>query len=474
VAEVPGGLTELAQDALSLLGATAVAVRAVREDGSLDTLALAGRNAAALVAASPASAGQDESVTTGILGRWRRREQAGPGETENHPISDSNGRQLGWLTLERGPVESGRLAETALRLVLAQAAALLETAELTARLRAQDELLLDRLDQLRASEQALRVAFEESVVGMAMISLDPDDPGRYLQVNDALCRLTGYSREELLARPFEEQTHPEDRGPTASAMRRAMAGRRTPFRTEKRFVRADGSTCWVRVTATPLFDDDDRPLYALGQVEDLSQRAEHDVELAARLDPLTGTLNSAALEQGLVETVQRAHRIGTGCAVLMAELPGWDELTAGQDEPGGLADQLQIALARRLQTTLRGTDVISRVGDNQFVIITEEVGAEQVEAVAGRLELALTAPEIIGGREFSMSAHLGMSVLSGEPGDDAGQSATLLAQARTAMIQARAAGGGSHVLYLSDGAQPAVGTSRTLYAHPDWRGRIDR
>ena len=121
-------------------------------------------------------------------------------------------------------------------------------------------------------------------------------------------------------------THPDDRGPTASAMRRAMAGRRTPFRNEKRMLRADGSTCWVRVTTTPLFDDDDQPLYALAQVEDLSQRAEREVEFAARLDPLTGTLNSAALEQGLVETVQRAHRIGTGCAVLVAELAGWEEL----------------------------------------------------------------------------------------------------------------------------------------------------
>ncbi len=471
MAEVPAGLTELVQDALSLLGATAAAVRAVRDDGGLDTLALAGRNAAVLVAGSVGIDGPDEPATSVSRVRWRRREHAGPGGIENHPISDSTGRRLGWLLLERGSAEAGRLADTALRLVLAQAAALLETEELAARVRAQDELLLDRLDQLRASEQALTVAFEESVVGMAMVSLDPEAPGRYLRVNDALCRLTGYSREELLTRPFEEQTHPEDRGPTASAMRRALAGRRTPFRTEKRFVRADGSTCWVRVTATPLFDAADRPLYVLGQVEDLSQRAEHDVELAARLDPLTGPLNPAALEQGLVETVQRAHRIGTGCAVLVAELAGWDEVTAGPDDSGWLADQLQVALARRLQTTLRGSDVISRVGDNQFVIIAEEVGAEQVEAVAARLEQALAAPEIIDGQEFSMSAHLGLSVLSGDPGDDAGQSAALLTQARTALIQARTSGGGSHVLYLSDGAQPAVGTSRTLYVHPDWRGR---
>jgi PAS domain S-box-containing protein/diguanylate cyclase (GGDEF)-like protein len=411
----------------------------------------------------------------GARGRWRRREQAGSGEPESHPITGATGRQLGWLTLERGPAaDTGRFGETALRLVLAQAGALLDNHQLTARLSAQEDLLLDRLDQLRASDQALQVAFEESVVGMAMISLDPATPGRYLRVNDALCRLTRYPREELLLRSFEEQTHPEDRGPTASALRRAMAGRRTPFRTEKRFVRSDGSTCWVRVTATPLFDDDDRPLYALAQVEDLSQRGEHDVELAARLDPLTGTLNSEAVEQGLVETVQRAHRIGTGCAVLVAELAGWEDMIAGQDGSDGLADQLQVALARRLQGTLRGSDVISRVGDNQFVIITEEVGPEQVKAVAGRLEQALATPETIDGREFSMSANLGLSVLSGDPGDDAGQSAALLRQARTALVQARATGGGSHVLYLSDGAQPAVRTSRTLYVHPDWRGRSNR
>jgi PAS domain S-box-containing protein/diguanylate cyclase (GGDEF)-like protein len=466
--EVPAGLTELAEDALALLGATAVAVRRLNDDGGLDTLALAGRNAAALVT------DQNEPAAS-VRGRWRRREQAVPGEPESHPILGSTGQRLGWLMFERGPVAvPGRLGETGLRLVLAHAAALLETTALAARLSVQEDLLVERLDRLRLSDQALRVAFEEGVVGMAMVSLDRSDAGRHLRVNDALCRLTGYTREELLARPSEELTHPEDRGPTASAMRRAMAGRRTPFRTEKRYLRSDGSICWVRVTATPVFDDDDRPLFALGQIEDLTQRGDHDAELAARLDPLTGMLNPAALEQGLLETVQRAHRTGTGCAVLLAELDGWDEFTAGQDQSGGLADDLQVALAQRLRTTLRGGDVISRVGENQFVIITEEVGPDQVKAVARRLEEALATPETIDGRQFAMSTNLGLAVLSDDPGDDAGQSATLLAQARTALVQARAVGGGSHVLYLSDGAAPAGSTSRTLYVHPEWQGRSGR
>ena len=466
--EVPAGLEQLAEDALHLLGATAVVVRVLDGEGELDTVALAGRNAAALVAVP------DEPASP-VRGRWRRREQAGPGEPESHPITGSSGQPLGWLIVDRGTAANpGRAGEAGLRLVLDHAAALLEAATLAARLDSQEELLAQRLDQLRISDQALRVAFEEAVVGMAMISLDRADAGRYLRVNDALCRLTGFSREELLARPFEELTLPEDRGLTASAMRRAMAGRRTPFRTEKRFVRADGSIMWVRVTATPLFDDDDRPLFALGQVEDLSQRGDHDAELAARLDPLTGMLNAEALEQGLVETVQRAHRVGTGCAVLLAELSGWDEFTAGENPPSGLADDLQVALAHRLRTTLRNTDVISRMGPNQFAIITEEVGPEQVKAVARRLEEALAAPETIAGRQFPMSASLGMSVLTGEPGDEAGQSARLLAQARTALAEARAAGGGSHVLYRTDTAQPKGSTKRTLYVHPDWQDRSHR
>jgi hypothetical protein len=73
-----------------------------------------------------------------------------------------------------------------------------------------------------------------------------------------------------------------------------------------------------------------------------------------------------------------------------------------------------------------------------------------------------------------MSTNLGLSVLANGPDDDASQSAALLAQAQKALVQARAAGGGSHVLYLSEGARPATGTSRTLYVHPEWQGRTRR
>lgn len=464
--DVPAGLQGLAEEVVALLGAGAVAVRRLDEDGDVETLALAGPNAAALRA-------EDAEPTARLRGRWRRREHSAPGGLETHPITGPSGKQYGWLVLERGlSAPDGRAVEGTLQILLGYAGALFDNAVLAARQEAQAELLAQHSQDLRTTNAALRLAFEESVVGMAMISLDPADPGRYLQVNDALCRLTGYRREELLERPFEDLTHPEDRGLTASAMRRAMAGRRTPFRTEKRFVRSDGSICWVRVTAAPLFDDQDRPLYAIGQVEDLSQRGDRESELALQLDPLTGLLNAGALENSLVETVQRAHRTGTGCAVLLAELDGWDELltAGGSGQDAELADQLQLALAGRLRTTLRSGDVVSRVGVNQFVIVTEEVGPDQVEAVARRLKQALAVPELVGGQELALTANLGLSVLTDGPGDDADQGAALLAQAKAALAKARSTGGGSHVLYASKGT-PVASQSRTLYVHPDWQAR---
>ena len=457
--EVPAGLAELAEHAVSLLGASAVAVRRFDSAGSVETLVLAGPDAAAL-----RDSDQDPPPTR-TRARWRRREPGGSADRENHPVTGPAGQQLGWLVLSPAPAgPAGRL----LPVLLAHVGALLDNAALTGRLSAADSLLAERSDELRAANRAFLIAFEESVVGMAMISLDPADPGRYLRVNDALCRLTGYSREELAAQPADQLTHPDDRGLTGSAMRRAMAGRRTPFRTDKRYLRPDGSAYWVRVTVSPLVDDDDRPLYALSQVEDLSARGDHNAELAVRLDPLTGLLNHAALEQALDETVQRAHRHGTGCAVLLAELDGWDEL-AGEPDNAELAEQLQLALAQRLRGTLRGGDVISRVSENQFVIITEEVRPEQAAAVARRLADALAEPAVIGGRELSLAASMGVSVLAGAPGDDEG--ASLLAQARTALTSAREAGGGSHVLYQNDGSGDAGSYSRTLYVHPEWQGR---
>ena len=130
--------------------------------------------------------------------------------------------------------------------------------------------------------------------------------------------------EQLLTLTYAELTHPDDRHAGSSALRRAIAGRRTPVRSRVRFLRADGSVVWVQLTACPLFDDEDRPLYQLLQVEDLSARADAEAELLASQDPLTGLLTGDALHERMVDVLDRARRLDTTGVVLVCDL---DRLT---------------------------------------------------------------------------------------------------------------------------------------------------
>ena len=83
--------------------------------------------------------------------------------------------------------------------------------------------------QLRLSEERFRHIFENAAVGIAEVGLD----GRFTTVNDTLCAITGYSREELLQRTFQDITHPDDLDADI-----ALALGATPKTVENRLARA--------------------------------------------------------------------------------------------------------------------------------------------------------------------------------------------------------------------------------------------
>lgn len=121
---------------------------------------------------------------------------------------------------------------------------------------------------LRESEARFRTALEHAPIGMALVGLD----GRWLMVNRALCGIVGYAREELLGLTFQEITHPEDLAPDLELIRRLWAGTIPWYEMEKRYIRKDGCTVWVHLTASVVRDGDGSPLYAIAQVQDVTAR----------------------------------------------------------------------------------------------------------------------------------------------------------------------------------------------------------
>ncbi|MBV9566722.1 MAG: PAS domain S-box protein [Hyphomicrobiales bacterium] len=145
----------------------------------------------------------------------------------------------------------------------------------------QDVSALRRAQQeLHESEARYRATFEQAAIGIAHVSLD----GRWLAVNDKLCAITGYSREELLRKRFQDITHPDDIDRDLAEMTELIAGHRELMSRDKRYLRKDGAIVWIRLTAALVRTNDGEPAYLISVVEDITQNlhaAATDARLAA-------------------------------------------------------------------------------------------------------------------------------------------------------------------------------------------------
>lgn len=120
---------------------------------------------------------------------------------------------------------------------------------------------------LRDSEQRLSVIFAQAAVGLSEISLD----GRFKQVNDALCRMLGRSRQELLAATVPEVTHPEDVPKSLDALAQ-LPETGESISLDKRYLRPDGTVLWANSILTRLDDEQGQPYRILAVTLDVGDR----------------------------------------------------------------------------------------------------------------------------------------------------------------------------------------------------------
>ncbi|MBD2594798.1 PAS domain S-box protein [Nostoc spongiaeforme FACHB-130] len=152
---------------------------------------------------------------------------------------------------------------------------------------------------LRESESRFRAMFNQAAVGIALVGLN----GQFLQVNPALCEITGYSQAELMQMNFQDITHPDDVADDLAQAGRVLAKEINGYSLEKRYIRKDGSPVWVNLTSSAVWDIYGQAKYAVGIIEDISDRKQAEIAqkflveasslLAASLDYQV-TLNNVA------------------------------------------------------------------------------------------------------------------------------------------------------------------------------------
>jgi two-component system, cell cycle sensor histidine kinase and response regulator CckA len=122
--------------------------------------------------------------------------------------------------------------------------------------------------ELREASERFSKIFDNAPIGEAIVAPD----GRWIQVNQALCELVGFSRDELLAKTFQDITHPDDLDADLEFVRQMLDGQIRTYEMEKRYLRKDGHVVWVLLNVSLIEDSARRPLYFISQVQDISER----------------------------------------------------------------------------------------------------------------------------------------------------------------------------------------------------------
>src|SRR5690554_198864 len=127
---------------------------------------------------------------------------------------------------------------------------------------------------MRMQAERLRIVQDQAPVGICEIDLE----GHYLRVNDRFCEITGYTREELLTKRFQDITHPDDVVADVEALRR-QAHVEFPYRVEKRYIHKNGHIVWIELNGYIVRDEQGQPLFGVGIVQDITERKQAEAAL---------------------------------------------------------------------------------------------------------------------------------------------------------------------------------------------------
>jgi PAS domain S-box-containing protein len=168
--------------------------------------------------------------------------------------------------------------------------------------------------ELRESEERFRQIFELAPVGVAWID---SKSGRFIRVNRRYSEILGRPREEILAKSWQELTHPEHLQGDLDAHNAMLAGGPPGYAREKRYVREDGTEVWADLSVTRAWRDGEAPTFHVAVVEDITARKRAEFALRSSeeryrtlLDSLGDVVFTTSLDGVLTFTSRAIERFG--------------------------------------------------------------------------------------------------------------------------------------------------------------------
>jgi diguanylate cyclase (GGDEF)-like protein/PAS domain S-box-containing protein len=254
--------------------------------------------------------------------------------------------------------------------------------DITARRQAEEELRRER-DLSEAVVAAMNDGF----------ALTRD--GEIVMVNDALCRLTGFARDELLgARPPYPYWPPERREEAQAARRHILDN--SGGELELVLMRKDGERFHAWLAAAGVTGPDGTRLGFVNTIRDISDRKRHerDLERKASSDGLTGLLNRTAFMGRLREAIDRARESDQPLSLVLIDIDHFKAINDRYGHP--LGDRVLVETAARLRAISRAEDDVARIGGEEFAWLLPSTSAEAAEEAAERARRLVQTTVVAG------------------------------------------------------------------------------
>lgn len=244
----------------------------------------------------------------------------------------------------------------------------------------------------------------------------------------------GILHEELAGMPACEVLGPQVYAQSRQYIRQALTGVPVLF---ERTVNCEDGLRHERVSYIPDVEPQGAVAGYFGLVEDITalKHVEAQLRKLVRIDALTGLANRIQFEERLDDAMRYSRRYGTLMALLFLDIDHFKEINDTCGHQGG--DNVLREFAQRLQSCVRDTDTVARLAGDEFVIVLEGLtAAEEAQAVARKIILAMQTPFDICGRQRSVTTSIGVAVRRQDEDDAQG----LLGRADVALYRAKSAG----------------------------------
>lgn len=169
-------------------------------------------------------------------------------------------------------------------------------------------------------EPSFSDAFDTSAIGMALVSLR----GCWLKVNQSLCKIIGYSSDELLAMSFADITHPDDLAQDKDAVQQLFNNQMPTYIRQKRYIHKNGSVVWVHLSVSLLRDDLGEPVQFLSQFQEITELKNSELALKESRDLFQ------ALSEFMPQIIWMTNAEGSSTYINQR----WTEYTGGSFEQG--------------------------------------------------------------------------------------------------------------------------------------------